>query len=91
MGLRFRKLANTCLAIQTCIILHNYAIKQRDKYIDPADFLELDNSEEESDSDSDDEMPVRPTTDRETLDSGKHFRNFIIRNNFTSNDEPIVC
>ena len=88
MGLRFRKLENTCLAIQTCIILHNYAIKQRDRYIDPAEFLELDDSDVESDSD--DENAPRPTNDNETLTSGKRFRNYIIRSNFTRDGEPII-
>ena len=88
MGFRFRKLEHTCQAIQACIILHNYAIKQRDKYIDPADFLELDSSDSESDSDDENDR-YRPRNDNETTLSGKRFRNYIIRNNYTRPGEPI--
>ena len=88
MGFRFRKLQHTCQAIQACIILHNYAIKQRDTYIDPSVFLELDSSDSESDSDEESEH-FRPQNDNETLTSGKCFRNYIIRNNFTRAGERI--
>lgn len=47
VGLRFRSPEKSCLIIQSCLVLHNIAIRRRD-YIEPKVSTDLDEVEDRS-------------------------------------------
>ena len=63
IGLRFRKLSDCCIAIQTCIVLHNYAVMQRE-YIEYTRNANLD------DTIAEDDGYQRPRTDLQVRAAG---------------------
>ena len=84
MGLRMKEMADNCLIIQTCIILHNFALAKDDP-IELEQFLEIQAEilarlQREASEEQNDSIEI---DDRAVLSAGKRFRQYVVDTHFT--------